>query len=300
MKISTDNSTIRNAFGDKMSLKLIKDAGFDGIDYTFYDVMPDNDILEFGDAEREALAYELKDYAKEIGIEFPQCHTELKYKYGTIEINPEHPMYRRVIRSLEYASRMGIPQAVIHDLRTPDDMPDEVSDKINREFILSFVPYAEKFGVKIGIENLFKKTKTPNGLHFTGRHHTAVWMNEFVDSLNNPIFVSCCDIGHAEICGSSSAEFISGMNKDLLTMLHVQDTDFKDDRHWLPFLGKHDWDAITTSLAKIGFEGTMNLEVLHYYEQFPKDLLPDALKLAAVCARKLADMTEAKMKELNR
>lgn len=293
MKTSTDNSVIRNLFGDAESVKMIRAAGFDGIDYTFYDIAPDNDILELPDGQREALAYELKDCAKAVGIEFPQCHAELKYAYGNIEIDPGHPMYRRVIRSMEYAARMEIPQVVIHTLRTPLDMPDEESDRINREFMLSFLPYAEKYGLVIGVENLFKHDK-PNK-RFIGRQHTAEWMNAFVDSLNSPLYKVCLDIGHAEICGSDSAKFIREMSSDRLTMLHVQDTDFKNDRHWIPFMGQHNWDDITSALAEKKFTGFMNLEVLHFYDKIPKELMPDALKLAAGIARKLADMTEAKM-----
>jgi hypothetical protein len=33
MIISTDNSVMRYAFGDKESIRMCKEAGFDGIDY---------------------------------------------------------------------------------------------------------------------------------------------------------------------------------------------------------------------------------------------------------------------------
>lgn len=290
MIISTDNGTARNRFGDKEALRIIREAGFDGIDYTFYDIHPDNDILELSDGAREKLAYELRDEADRLGLVFPQCHAELRYALGTIEMTEEDPIYRRVVRSMEYAGRMGIPQIVIHSLRCPLDMPDEESDRYNREFMRSFLPYAEKFNVDIGVECLFKHDKEHQC--FIGRHHTAEWMNRFVDSLGSDRFKVCLDIGHAEICSSDAAAFIRSMSPARMTMLHVQDTDFKNDRHWLPFTGKHNWEDITKALSEIGFSGAMNLEVLHYYEGFPDDLLPDAIRLAARAARKLADMTE--------
>lgn len=292
MKISTDNSAIRQRVGDIEAMRLIKKAGFDGIDYSFYDCAGEYDILAWDDASRAEMAEKILDCAKIEGLEFPQCHAELKYTYGTIEADENHPMYQRILRSMEYASRIGAKKIVIHDMKCPIDMDDETADRYNLEFMRSFVPYAEKYGLIIGMENLFKHDK-PNK-KFYGRHHTAEWMNRFVDTLGSDLFEVCVDIGHAEICGTPAYELIGGLSSSRLTMLHVQDTDLKGDRHWLPFMGSHDWDKITDSLAKIGFTGTMNLEVLHYHDMFPTELLPTALKLSAEAARTLASLVERK------
>ena len=292
MIISTDNSVIRAAVGDAESIRLIAEAGFDGIDYSFYGMGPVYDILAKSDGERELIAAEIKDCARRQGIVFPQCHAELKYAYGTIGSDESDPVFQRVVRSMEYSARIGCPQIVIHTARCPLDMPDEEADAINRDFLRLFLPYAEKFGLYIGVENLFKHDK-PNA-RFIGRQHTAEWMNRFVDSLGSDLFRVCLDVGHAAVCGSDPAVFAEGMSPERMTMLHVQDTDFKGDRHWLPFLGKHDWDAFTTALAKIGYKGPMNLEVLHFYDRFTPDLWPEALALAAAAARKLAAEVDRK------
>ena len=291
MKISTDNSAIRNVIGDVEALKAIRAAGFDGVDYTFYDMLPERDILALSDLEREKLAYTLRDTADKIGLEFSQCHAEMKYRYGQIEANENDPTYRRIIRCFEYAHRLGIPKMVIHTLRAPVGIDRAEIDRASFEFMRSFIPYAEKYGVTIGVENLF--ARVPETRRPVGRHHTAEWMNEFMDRLDSPCFEVCFDIGHATFCGKDPADFIRGMDAKRLTMLHVQDTDLVDDRHWLPMLGMNDWDSITNALGSIGYDGNINLEVLHFYDKFPKDLLPDALRLAAICARKLADMTES-------
>ena len=292
MIISTDNGTIRGACGDIEAMRLIKEAGFDGIDYTFYDMLPDNDILAFDDDKREKLAYEIREYAEKIGLCFPQCHAHLSYRYGTIGRDESDENYLRVVRSIEYCSRIGCPQIVIHTDRTPIDMPDEESDRINSEFIRSFVPYAEKYDVNIGVENLFKFVKDKN--YFIGRQHTAEWMKRFCDSIGSDRIRACVDLGHAAICGTEPETLIRGLPNDLLTMIHVQDTDYLRDRHWLPYLGSHHWDEITSALAEIDFRGSMNLEVLHFYERFDKSLFPQALALAAGAARKLADEVEKK------
>ena len=105
--------------------------------------------------------------------------------------------------------------------------------------------------------------------------------------------------GHAAITGTEPEAFIRGMTSQRMTMLHVQDTDYRSDTHTLPYLGSQNWEEITSALAEIGFMGFMNLEVLHYYNRFPKAMIPDALKLAAASARTLAAMVEEKKAALH-
>ena len=68
MIISTDNSVLRYAFGDKESIRMCKEAGVDGIDYSLFKMQPENDILNLPDEERKALAYDLRNYAEKIGM----------------------------------------------------------------------------------------------------------------------------------------------------------------------------------------------------------------------------------------
>lgn len=292
MIISTDNSVMRYAFGDKESIRMCKEAGFDGIDYSLFKMKPDNDILNLPDGERQACAYELRNYAEKIGISFPQAHADFELKYGE---GKDHIHYHNLLRSLEFASWMGIKQIVVHTVKNgiPEDEDFDVL-AYNRPFFSELIPIAEKLDLKIGMENLFRKK--PNGnFNYVGVLGTAEEMNAYRDSFDTDVFVTCVDIGHAAIVGVDPAEFIRGMSKDKLTMLHVQDTDFKSDKHWLPYMGKHDWDSITSALAEIGFDSNFNLEVLHFYDRFKDhDLMQSSLCHAAKVARFLADEVEAK------
>ena len=119
-------------------------------------------------------------------------------------------------------------------------------------------------------------------------------MNAFVDMLDSPRYEVCCDVGHCALTGVEPELFISGMNNKRLTMLHIQDTDYRDDTHTIPYLGKHNWDAITDALAAIDYQGYFNMEVLHFYEQFPDEMMPFALKMAADVGRKLGDIIDMK------
>ena len=289
MKISTDNGTARNLFGDMEALRMIHEAGFDGVDFTFYDPAPDQDILSLPDEERYALAMQLKAYADELGLTFPQAHASYYTQPGE---GPESKNYQDVVKSMEFAAWLGCPQIVVHTLKFPGAPYGFDIDAPNRAFMLSLLPYAEKYGIDIGVENLYRADK--NRGCYNGQHGTPEEMNAFVDSLGSPRFKVCCDLGHAAIVGVEPQDFILGMDAGRLTMLHIHDTDYRHDSHVLPFMGKQDWDATAAALAKIGFTGYINLEALFFYEMFPRDLMPSALKLAADTARHFAEMVEAR------
>ena len=289
MKISTDNGSVRTIFGDKEALRLIKEAGFDGVDFTFYGDQNTAETLELPDEERRALALELKAYADELGLTFPQAHAPFLTKPGE---GPESKHYQDVIKSMEFASLLGCKQIVVHSLSYPDAPVDFDVDAPNRAFMLSLLPYAEKYDIDIGVENLWHRDRKRGCC--IGRHGTPKTMNAFVDSLGSPRFKVCCDLGHAAICGVEPEQFIAGMDAGRLTMLHVHDTDYVHDSHVLPYMMNQDWDAFTGALADIDYQGYMNLEVLIFYEMFPKELVPAALKMAAEVARKLADEVEQK------
>ncbi len=290
MKISTDNGTIRNAFGDAEAIRMIAQAGFDGIDYTFYDTAPKYDLLRLNDQERYASAMYIHEMADHYNIVFPQAHAPFQYKYGE-DRRGDH--YQDVVKSLELSAWLGCKQIVIHTLSfSNSEMTEEQSNEINREFLLSFLPVAEKLDIYIGVENLFRYDTKRHC--FIGHHETPQKMNAFVDSLNSHRYRVCCDLGHAAISGVEPEQFISGMTNDRLTMTHIQDTDYISDTHTIPYMGKQNWERVTDALAQIDYQGFINLEVLHYYEQFPLDLLPNALKLAACTSRHLAKMVDEK------
>ena len=290
MKISTDCNTTISRYGHRRSLEMIKEAGFDGVDYTFYELPDDKNMLLLSDARRIALAKELGEYIKELGLDIPQAHADFVGN-RILREKPESFNYEFIWKSIECAKLMGADQIVVHTLKCCDEMPEDEIVDINVDFMTQLIPFAKEHNIKIGIENLFKKN-FDNGT-YRGRQNTAERMNSFIKKLNSDVFRVCCDLGHAAITGTEPEDFIRGMDADLMTMIHVQDTDYKGDRHWLPYMGMQNWEEICKALAEINFKGTMNIEVLHYYEQFDDNAILPAMKLAANVARYLAAKVES-------
>lgn len=287
MILSTDTGIIQNRFGFLPALKMIREAGFDGADLTLDCLPPEKDVLALPDRERRAMADEMGRYAKELGLCFPQCHAPFDYRPGE-DRGGKH--YQDVVRSFEFAARIGCRQMVIHTLTLPESVPTEERDRIDREYLRSFLPYAREFGVSIGVENLFWRDQKRDCM--CPRHGDPRHMNAFIDSLNDPLFLCCCDVGHSALGGCEPEDFIAGIRPERMTMLHIHDVDYRNDLHTLPFLSKLNWRNITDALARIGYRGAMNLEVLFFYEKFPDALIPDALRIAARTAKELASMVE--------
>jgi sugar phosphate isomerase/epimerase len=87
-------------------------------------------------------------------------------------------------------------------------------------------------------------------------------LSKLISKINNPNLGLCLDIGHVfvgrESVSLSKDVFVCG--KDLIT-LHIQDTDGKKDRHWLPGQGIINWAQFLEDLIFIDYRGTLTLEI---------------------------------------
>ena len=108
--------------------------------------------------------------------------------------------------------------------------------------------------------------------------------------LNSPYFVACVDLGHSELTGTEAEDFILKTDANLLKALHVQDGNYLDDSHTLPFLGKYNWEEIMKALKKINYDGELTFEIVKYLRNFPKELLPEAMRLAEKTGRYLISL----------
>ena len=97
-------------------------------------------------------------------------------------------------------------------------------------------------------------------------------LSGFIEELNSSVFCACVDVGHAAITGVEPENYIKGMKKGLIEFVHLHDTDGNIDRHWVPYQGCHNWDKIIEALANYGYEGAINLEIIHSFDNLPDEL----------------------------
>ena len=278
MKLSVELYTLAQRFGDFKAIEIAKEAGFDAIDYSYYYDKNCEEVL--GDGYKE-YAKKIRKHLDDVGIICNQAHEPFSFRYG-MENNINEQSYLWLTRALESASILGAKNIVVHSITVPEDVNFE---EYNIEYYKSLVPYCEKFGIHIAVENLFIRDKKRS--RFNSKLGTPEELNSIVEKINSPWVVACVDIGHAALTGYEPEDFIKGVNPGILKALHVQDNDYMEDRHILPYTGKLNWEAIMKSLKKAEYTGDLTLEIIKFLDKFPNELLPETLKFAASVGKHL-------------
>ena len=287
MKLSMESFVPVRRFGDKDGLKLIKDAGFDCVDMSYTDIKLDAPLLGDGYIE---YAHSIREYLGEIGLGCDQAHAPYVMNYES-KFDLDDINYRATVRSIESAAIIGAKVIVVHTIAVPKSIKEFTMWELNQRYYKSLLPYAEKAGICIAVENLYSYDDEKGG--FVGRLGSPEELSRFVKEVNSPYVVACVDTGHASISGYKPEEFIEGMDASVLSAVHLHDGDYEGDRHMLPFLGRFHWPEILAALKKKNFQGNLNLEIVTYLIRVPKELLPEALRLAAKTGRYMVDLYDS-------
>ena len=284
MKLAIDNGGLIGRFGEFESARMIKEAGFDCIDMTYYMSSLDSPLLNDGYREH---ALKLRAHFDALEIECDQAHAPFVFGYGD-GFTLDDPHYNYVIRSMESASILGAKDIVIHSVGHRVGSEIMFDRQYNIDFYRSLIPYCEKFNIKVAVENLFEYG---DGC-FVGRLGNPEELSAFVAELDSPWFCACLDTGHASLTGVKPEDFVLGMSKDTLKVLHVHDGDYRGDKHTLPYLLDFDWKKFMCALKAIGYEGNLTFEILNYFGKLPSELIPEALRFAERTGRHLISIFE--------
>ena len=272
MRLSVETLGLIGRFGAEKSLAMIRDAGFDCVDFSYtWRITTPEELSPYIGEDFVARAREIRAELDRVGLCCNQVHAPFR------PMSDAHvPL---VIRAIEGAAILGAPHIVVHPRWCAEEM-----ERYNVAYFKALEPVCREFGVRIAIENLFHREK-PSG--FSGIFHTPEAMRSLLERLDSPWFGVCCDTGHAVLTGTQPADLIRGLPAGALLALHVQDNDGVDDRHTLPFLGKLDWESVMAALRDTGYRGDLTFEIYKYLRAFPDDLVFDALCHAARVGRGL-------------
>lgn len=277
MKLSVETYVMRERFGDEKAVEMIKRAGFDCYDYSFYWTKDKTDMLGDDYLER---AKRLRKKSDELGIECNQAHAPF-----TLTVDDEFDMsnkeYMRIVRSIEFASVLGAKNIIVHAIKN-DLLKNVDFYELNRNFYLSLEPYCKKFNICVSVENLFNWNERALPVLSDPKEH-----RDFVESLNSPWFNICIDVGHSAITGYKPEKVLSALDNDILKALHIHDNDYFGDKHLLPYTDGFDWHEIMAALAKINYDGELTFELTGYLRRLPDSLLDDGLRFAEKVGRKL-------------
>ena len=122
---------------------------------------------------------------------------------------------------------------------------------------------------------------------------TAKNFLDHILAVNDPYFVACLDIGHAEMRGqrTTAVESIRALDSHLQA-LHLHDNDLWHDNHALPFTMSIDFEPIVAALREIGYSGEFTLEANRHVATHAPEDIAIAVKEMADATRRLANMFE--------
>lgn len=297
MKLVTTTNRPEERFGTKEAIRLIKEAGFDGYDASMFSMVRKDDECGYNTDGYRQYAESLRSYADSIGLECLQAHAPFP---STRPDDDEYNemAYSQIVRSIEIASILGAPIIIVHPVQHLDyRIYKEELFNMSMDFYKSLIPYAEKFNVKIAVENMFQTSTVRNN---TIVDSTCAHKDEFIryiDSLNSPYITACLDIGHTNVVSDNPSNMIEALG-DRIGCFHIHDNNGIRDLHTLPFLGNLDWHEITKSIAKIGYSGHFTYEADSFMYRMDNELIPTALKFMEQVGRHLIGLIEKYKKEI--
>lgn len=265
------------SFGIDKGFQTIKEAGFDGLDLSFYwKAAP----ALCGDDYKEK-ALEIKNALAKHGLSCTQAHAPFDFLYG-MKQDDSCFEYLSIKRAIEACGIIGIDHIVVHGVKVPAPACSRMNMEYNYNYYKTFEPLCKKFGVKIAVENLMASFTYPDLL------------NDILKQLDSPYFVGLVDVGHAWLRGGiQPAEFIRQMDKGAVKGLHIQDTHGMElgvDEHLVPYMANIDFAELIKALKEYGYDGEFTMECPRFLEFYAKhDLLAPALTFAQAVGRKLVN-----------
>lgn len=251
------------------SLKMIRAAGFDGVDFSlWYYSFGDHAVLEQDDW-REWVQGVCGRLA-ENNLLVPQAHAYWQHPWQLNEdfsyVLPGEIFHRNI----EACHMLGCHQLVFHPvqhffpLKNVEDTRRKVIDA-NVKWFSALLPTAEKYGVELLIENIFdyQHVQSPDAPPVPLSRCEDIL--ELLEKISHPLMKTCLDTGHANIAGDDVPRMIH-LYGNKLSALHMQDNFGKiypiyEDIHLFPGTARLDWQKIFAALKEINYQGHLNMEI---------------------------------------
>ncbi len=286
MLISTQNDLLNRRFGPERTAEIIMNAGFGGIDFSFYSLKNTPYVLE---SDAIAFAKKLRAQANARGVIYNQAHAPFGggFEHYTTKLVPQFP------KVFEFASALGVKTIVVHPIQ--DGLYYGREEELyyrSLEFYRGLAPLAKDNGLKIGIENMWQSHPVTHAIIDDTLANPAD-LARIYDELADPeAFTICLDVGHVPLCRREPENAIHTIGGKRLGALHIHDVDYIDDCHTLPGMEKINWDKVTQALADVDYKGDFTLEADNFLEHYPNEILPDASRFMASVSSYYANKVE--------
>ena len=280
MKTSTEIGSLAKIVGEHRAVELIGKAGFDAWDFSMGNLAKvDKTTQALVDHPLNSNGYlkfvrELKKIGEAYGMVCNQSHAPSPTNLISLD---------SLKRAIECTAEAGGKICVIHPWNN-----GTVAE--NTAFYHSLLPFAKSCGIKIATENMWNWEKDAPTSCFaacaTGKNFL-----EQMEAVNDPDFVACLDLGHAEMRGSGDgAPHMIRTLGHHLQALHIHDNDRLRDKHQIPFSMGMDFGEIAEALKEIGYSGYLTLEAYCYLKAYMEETVFEGVKKLLESVKRFDEM----------
>ncbi|MBE6542190.1 MAG: sugar phosphate isomerase/epimerase [Ruminococcaceae bacterium] len=293
MKISTTTDPYFKHLSAEKAVSLISESGFEAID-----LFGSGGIITWDLSQIKEHFTSISKISSQNNIEIGQCHAPfplIKYDKESFDY-----LLNGGINSVYASAYMNCPYVVMHPGSRANPNNYQMTLDANVEYFSKLIPAMKDTGVSVCIENIFGFDVRDESSPLTPITRNE-WFVELIDTLNDicgcEMFFACLDTGHSMIAGVEPHELVYILGKRL-KVLHVHDNDSRDDYHWIPGIGKIDWEKFMIALKDVDYRGNFNFESdpiinpLKKPEYFDENVLSTMLKATYAIGRSLCKVLE--------
>ena len=229
-----------------------KNAGFDAVELNLNEA---GDVGITSESTREEVE-EIAALATSYGLQLRSLSTSQLWKtpLSSPDENIRQQGIKVVKKMLEFASWIGIDTILlVPGAVTPEVSYDDCYTR-SQECIKQLVPTAEKYNVKIGVENVWNKFLL-----------SPLEMARYIDEIDSEYVGAYFDVGNVLLYGFPQ-QWIRILGKRIFKV-HVKDFNTKvgNGHGFVPLLvGDVDWKEVRNALEEIGYEDTLTAELTAY------------------------------------
>ncbi len=282
MKLGISMDVYRKSCEPIEAVHRLANAGFDCVEFNLSDYVSRDSPLA-GEGWLDWIEG-ISNAVKEMNMRVSQVHAPIYRALGDHEMD-EHLdlMTERMFLACEI---MQIPYAVFHPRFKREGFLLKnafETKKWNIDWFSAWSERASESNVSIAIENLFDFWDDP------GYCTDAYTILDLIEGVNQDNVYACLDTGHAWIAKNDPSDFARELGSRL-KVLHIHDNLGSEDQHVAPFVGTIDWPKFMKTLKEIDYSGVFSLEIHHYIQRMPSEIIDDAVRMAYGIGRHLVDM----------
>ena len=291
--IGCSDAALFNVMPLPARLHLLREAGFDCVDFSLYlhSLRPDSPMCG---EQWQDWVNKTQRTIQQSGLLVEQMHCVFDAKLAP-DLSWEKPsdVY---YRSIEACAMMGCHRLIFHPLEHAFRMANEKNRELilqaNADWFRLLIACASQNGVELHLENTFDFGNFQMAGDPVFPCATAADLIEIADRIDSPWVRFCLDTGHANIAGQAISDMIHTLG-DRLNSLHLNDNygqiyPLYSDLHLFPGFGRIEWKPFFDALREIHYDGILNIEPVAELRRSTPRICHIQLKAAADVLKELA------------